>query len=122
TQSLFLINRRGYSLFVISRSCGAGVQCENCSIFLTYHKQQNRLVCDSFGYSRAVPKTCPKCSSDHIYFFGAGAEQLEEKLREKFPAAKVARLDRDSVRTKRAYQQVLGDFASGKIDILVGTQ
>src|SRR5579864_2255073 len=122
TQSLILINRRGYSWFVICRSCGAGVQCENCSISLTYHKQRERLECHYCGFSRRVPERCPKCNSEHVYFFGAGAEQLEEKLREKFPAAKVARLDRDSVRTKQAYQQVLGDFASGKIDILVGTQ
>ena len=122
TQSLILINRRGYSWFVICRSCGAGVQCENCSISLTYHKQRNRLECHYCGFSRRVPESCPKCNSEHVYFFGAGAEQLEEKLREKFPAAKVARLDRDSVRTKQAYQQVLGDFANGKIDILVGTQ
>jgi len=122
TQSLILINRRGYSWFVICRSCGAGIQCENCSISLTYHKQRDRLECHYCGFSRRVPKTCPKCDSEHVYFFGAGAEQLEEKLSEKFPGAKVARLDRDSVRTKKAYQQVLGDFASGKIDILVGTQ
>jgi primosomal protein N' (replication factor Y) len=122
TQSLILINRRGYSWFVICRTCGAGIQCENCSISLTYHKQRDRLECHYCGFSRRVPKTCPKCASEHVYFFGAGAEQLEEKLSEKFPAAKVARLDRDSVRTKKAYQQVLGDFASGKIDILVGTQ
>ena len=122
TQSLILINRRGYSWFVLCRSCGTGIQCENCSISLTYHKSRQRLECHYCGYSRRVPETCPKCNSEHVYFFGAGAEQLEEKLREKFPGAKVARLDRDSVRTKRAYQQVLGDFASGKIDILVGTQ
>jgi primosomal protein N' (replication factor Y) (superfamily II helicase) len=122
TQSLILINRRGYSWFVLCRSCGAGIQCENCSISLTYHKARQRLECHYCGYSRRVPEACPKCCSEHIYFFGAGAEQLEEKLREKFPGAKIARLDRDSVRTKRAYQQVLGDFASGKIDILVGTQ
>jgi primosomal protein N' (replication factor Y) (superfamily II helicase) len=122
TQSLILINRRGYSWFVLCRSCGAGVQCENCSISLTYHKQRSRLECHYCGFSRRVPETCPKCKSEHVYFFGAGAEQLEEKLRAKFPTAKVARLDRDSVRTKRAYQQVLGDFASGKIDVLVGTQ
>ncbi len=122
TQSLILINRRGYSWFVICRSCGAGIQCENCSISLTYHKQRDRLECHYCGFTRRVPKTCPKCASEHVYFFGAGAEQLEEKLREKFADAKVARLDRDAVRTKRAYQQVLGDFASGKIDILVGTQ
>ncbi len=122
TQSLILINRRGYSWFVICRSCGASVQCENCSISLTYHKQRERLECHYCGFSRRVPESCPKCNSEHVYFFGAGAEQLEEKLREKFPGARVARLDRDSVRTKRAYQQVLGDFATGKIDILVGTQ
>ena len=122
TQSLILINRRGYSWFVICRSCGAGVQCENCSISLTYHKQRNGLECHYCGFLRRVPESCPKCNSEHVYFFGAGAEQLEEKLREKFPNAKVARLDRDSVRTKHAYQQVLGDFATGKIDILVGTQ
>ena len=122
TQSLILINRRGYSWFVLCRSCGAGVQCENCSISLAYHKQRARLECHYCGFSRRVPESCPKCGSEHVYFFGAGAEQLEEKLREKFPAAKVARLDRDSVRTKHAYRQVLGDFAAGKIDILVGTQ
>ena len=122
TQSLILINRRGYSWFVLCRSCGAAVQCENCSISLAYHKQRQRLECHYCGYSRRVPEACPKCNSEHVYFFGAGSEQLEEKLRERFPGAKVARLDRDSVRTKRAYQQVLGDFAGGKIDILVGTQ
>jgi primosomal protein N' (replication factor Y) len=122
TQSLILINRRGYSWFVLCRSCGAGIQCENCSISLTYHKQRDRLECHYCGFSRRVPKECPKCASEHVYFFGAGAEQLEEKLREKFPGAKVARLDRDAVRTKGAYQQVLADFASGKINILVGTQ
>ncbi len=122
TQSLILINRRGYSWFVLCRSCGASIQCENCSISLAYHKQRARLECHYCGFSRRVPDTCPKCGAEHVYFFGAGSEQLEEKLREKFPGAKVARLDRDSVRTKRAYQQVLGDFASGKIDILVGTQ
>jgi primosomal protein N' (replication factor Y) len=122
TQSLILINRRGYSWSVICRSCGISVQCENCSISLTYHKQRQRLECHYCGFSRRVPDVCPKCNSEHVYFFGAGAEQLEEKLREKFPEAKIARLDRDSVRTKSAYQQVLGDFATGKIDILVGTQ
>ena len=122
TQSLILINRRGYSWFVLCRSCGAGIQCQNCSISLAYHKSRQRLECHYCGYSRRVPETCPKCGSEHVYFFGAGTEQLEEKLRDKFPGAKIARLDRDSVRTKRAFQQVLGDFASGKVDILIGTQ
>lgn len=122
TQSLILINRRGYSWFVICRSCGAGISCDNCSISLTYHKRRERLECHYCGFWRRVPQTCPKCASEHIFFYGAGAEQLEERLRAKFPGAKIARLDRDAVRTKRAYQQVLGEFASGKLDILVGTQ
>jgi len=122
TQSLVLINRRGYSWFVLCRGCGAAVQCENCSISLTYHKRRERLVCHYCGYSRRVPKTCPKCESEHVYFFGEGAEQLEERLREEFPGARIARLDRDTARTKREYQRVLGAFAAGKLDILVGTQ
>lgn len=122
TQALVLINRRGYSWFVLCRSCGAGVQCANCSISLTYHKRRDRLACHYCGFSTAVPKLCPKCGSEHIYFFGEGSEQLEEKLRAEFPGARVARLDRDTARSKREYQQILGAFASGQLDILVGTQ
>jgi primosomal protein N' (replication factor Y) len=122
TQALVLINRRGYSWFVLCRSCGAAVQCENCSISLTYHKRRERLVCHYCGFSRPVPKTCPKCESDHVYFVGEGAEQVEERLREMFADARIARLDRDTTRTKREYQKVLGAFAAGKLDILVGTQ
>ncbi len=122
TQALVLINRRGYSWFVLCRSCGAVVQCENCSISLTYHKRRDRLVCHYCGYSRPVPKACPKCESEYVHFVGEGAEQVEERLRELFPGARIARLDRDTARTKREYQQVLGAFAAGKLDILVGTQ
>ncbi len=122
TQALVLINRRGYSWFVLCRSCGAAVQCENCSISMTYHKRRELLVCHYCGYSRPVPKTCPKCESKHVYFVGEGAEQVEERLRELFSQARIARLDRDTARTKRQYQQVLGAFAAGKLDILVGTQ
>ena len=122
TQALVLINRRGYSWFLLCRSCGATVQCENCSISLTYHKRSDRLLCHYCGYTRRVPKTCPKCQSEYVYFVGEGSEQLEEKLRERFPDARVGRLDRDAVRSKREYQKVLGAFATGKLDLLVGTQ
>ncbi len=122
TQALVLINRRGYSWFVLCRSCGAAVHCQNCSIALTYHKRRERLVCHYCGYATRVPKRCPKCDSEHIYFFGEGAEQVEERLKALFPGARVARLDRDTARTKRDYQKVLGAFAAGKLDILVGTQ
>ena len=122
TQSLVLINRRGYSWFALCRSCGASILCENCSIALTYHKRDDRLLCHYCGFSRRVPKACPKCGSEYVYFVGAGAEQLEERLRALFPEARIARLDRDTARSKRAFEQVLGAFAAGRIDILVGTQ
>ncbi len=122
TQSLVLVNRRGYSWFALCRSCGAAVLCENCSIALTYHKREDRLACHYCGFNRPVPRACPKCASEHVYFFGAGAEQVEERLRTIFPQARVARLDRDTARHKRAFERVLGAFAAGRIDILVGTQ
>jgi primosomal protein N' (replication factor Y) len=122
TQALILINRRGYSWSVLCRSCGASVQCTNCSISLTYHKNRNRLECHYCGYAQAVPKTCPKCDSKYVYFFGVGSEHLEERLRKEFPSARIGRLDRDTVRTKQQYQETLGAFAGGALDILVGTQ
>jgi primosomal protein N' (replication factor Y) len=122
TQAMVLINRRGYSWSLLCRSCGAFVQCENCSIALTYHKSRQRLECHYCGYAIRPPKKCPKCAGEYMYFVGDGAERVEEYLREKFPSARIARLDRDTVRTKREYQQVLGAFAGGELDVLVGTQ
>jgi primosomal protein N' (replication factor Y) len=122
TQAMVLINRRGYSWSQLCRSCGTFVQCQNCSIALTYHKSRQRLECHYCGYSIRPPKQCPKCHAEYMYFVGDGAERVDEYLREQFPAARIARLDRDTVRTKREYQQVLGAFANGEIDILVGTQ
>jgi len=122
TQALVLINRRGYSWSVLCRSCGASVQCVNCSISMTYHKQRNRLECHYCGSIQQIPKVCPKCQSKYVYFFGEGSEHLEERLRKEFPGARIARLDRDTARTKRQYQEMLGAFASGALDVLVGTQ
>jgi len=122
TQALVLINRRGYSWSVLCRSCGASVQCMNCSISMTYHKHRNRLECHYCGSIQPVPKQCPKCQSKYVYFFGEGSEHLEERLRKEFPGARIARLDRDTARTKRQYQETLGAFAGGALDILVGTQ
>ena len=122
TQALVLINRRGYSWSVLCRSCGASVQCVNCSISMTYHKHRNRLECHYCGSIQPVPKECPKCQSKYVYFFGEGSEHLEERLRKEFPGARIARLDRDTARTKRQYQETLGAFAGGALDILVGTQ
>ena len=122
TQALVLINRRGYSWSVLCRSCGASVQCVNCSISMTHHKHRNRLECHYCGSIQPIPKLCPKCQSKYVYFFGEGSEQLEERLRKEFPGARLARLDRDTARTKRQYQEMLGAFAGGALDILVGTQ
>jgi primosomal protein N' (replication factor Y) len=122
TQAMLLINRRGYSWSVLCRSCGASVQCANCSISMTYHKQRNRIECHYCGAIQPVPGQCPKCQSRYIYFFGEGSEQLEERLRAEFPGARIARLDRDTTRTKRQFQETLGAFAAGALDILVGTQ
>jgi primosomal protein N' (replication factor Y) len=122
TQALVLINRRGYSWSVLCRSCGASVHCANCSISMTYHKSRNRLECHYCGSLQQVPKQCPKCQSQYVYFFGEGSEHLEERLRKEFPGARIARLDRDTARTKRQYQETLGAFAGGALDILVGTQ
>jgi len=122
TQALILINRRGYSWSVLCRSCGASVQCVNCSISMTHHKSRNRLECHYCGSIQQIPKQCPKCHSKYVYFFGEGSEHLEERLRKEFPGARIARLDRDTARTKRQFQETLGAFAGGSLDILVGTQ
>ena len=122
TQVMVLINRRGYSWSLLCRSCGSFVQCQNCSIALTYHKSRHRLECHYCGYTARPPKQCPKCAAEFMFFVGDGAERVEEYLREIFPTARIARLDRDTVRTEREYQKVLGAFAKCELDILVGTQ
>ncbi len=122
TQAMVLINRRGYSWFLLCRGCGATLQCRNCSIALTYHKKRARLECHYCGYSSSIPKECPNCKQEYLYFVGDGAERVDEYLREQFPRARIGRLDRDTVRTKQEYQDVLGKFARREIDVLVGTQ
>ena len=122
TQTLILINRRGYSWSVLCRSCGASVQCANCSIAMTHHKQRNRLECHYCGSTQPISKECPKCHSVYVYFFGEGSENLEERLRKEFVGARIGRLDRDTAHTKKQFQEMLGAFASGALDILVGTQ
>jgi primosomal protein N' (replication factor Y) (superfamily II helicase) len=122
TQAMVLINRRGYSWSSLCRSCGVFVQCLNCSIALTYHKNRQRLECHYCGYSIKPAKQCTKCKSEYMYFVGDGAERVEEYLRETFVRARISRLDRDTVRSKREFQKVLGDFAKGNVDVLVGTQ
>jgi primosomal protein N' (replication factor Y) len=121
-QTMVLLNRRGFSSFVACRACGERVQCINCSLTLTYHKRDRRLLCHYCGYAEKVPSQCPKCQSEHIYFLGIGSERVEEELHRAFPAARIARLDRDTVTGKRQYETILQDFREGNYDMLVGTQ
>jgi primosomal protein N' (replication factor Y) len=113
-QTIILLNRRGFSSFVACRSCGARVECVNCSVTLTFHKRDYRLLCHYCGYAQKVPETCAKCGSEHIYFLGLGSERVEEELHHAFGAARVARLDRDTVSGKRQYEQILRDLIFAK--------
>ncbi|HTC78010.1 MAG TPA: primosomal protein N', partial [Terriglobales bacterium] len=121
-QAIVLLNRRGYSPVVLCRACGESVQCRDCAITLTYHKRANQLECHYCGYRQAVPRVCPKCGSEHVFFLGSGSEKLEEQLHAGFPRARIGRLDRDTVRRRGDFERVLGAFHAGEIDLLVGTQ
>jgi primosomal protein N' (replication factor Y) len=121
-QAMVLLNRRGYSSVVLCRSCGETLQCKNCTIAMTFHKSAHRMECHYCNYRQAVPKLCPKCSSEHIYFLGTGSEKVEERLHEAFPQARIGRLDRDTVRNRHDFERVLNQFHSGEINLLVGTQ
>lgn len=121
-QTIILLNRRGYSWFLLCRSCGESPGCVNCSISLTYHRKEHRCVCHYCGYSTPVPQKCPACGSEFIHYVGEGTERIEDKFRELFPGARVERLDRDVARRPGHYERVLGAFRRGEIDILIGTQ
>jgi primosomal protein N' (replication factor Y) len=121
-QAMILLNRRGYSSVVLCRSCGEALQCKNCSIALTFHKGGYRMECHFCGFRQAVPKTCPSCASEYIFFLGAGSEKVEERLHAAFPEARIGRLDRDTVRTRHDFERVLNQFHAGEINLLVGTQ
>ena len=121
-QALLFLNRRGYSRAVFCLFCGQVFQCRHCSVALTHHQEQNRLVCHYCGYSEAVPTRCPLCQSSAIKRYGVGTERVESEVRKLFPAARVARLDRDTAPDSGRALKVLTAFASGDLDFLVGTQ
>jgi primosomal protein N' (replication factor Y) len=121
-QSMLLLNRRGFSSFVACRACGQRVECANCSVTLTYHRRDRRMLCHYCNYSERIPERCPKCDSEYIQFLGLGAERVEDELHGAFPKARIARLDRDAIRGKRDYETILAAFRDGDYDILVGTQ
>ncbi len=121
-QSLLLLNRRGFAPAALCRSCGETAQCRDCSLALTYHKRAAQMLCHLCGYAAAPPAACAQCGSEHVYFTGAGSEKAEEELAALFPQARIARLDRDTARSRRHFEQVLAAFRAGEVDILLGTQ
>lgn len=121
-QSMILMNRRGFSSFVNCRACGQSILCANCAVTLTWHRRDRRLLCHYCGYAERVPEICPNCSSEHLYFLGAGSERLEDELHTAFPEARIGRMDRDTVTGRRDYERFLHAMRSGELDILAGTQ
>lgn len=121
-QSIVLLNRRGFSQFVLCRSCGEAIKCRNCDITLTFHRRDGKLLCHYCNYKITAPRICPKCESEYLYFIGEGTENLADQLVKRFPAMRIARVDRDTMAHKGELDQVLLDFAAGGLDMLVGTQ
>ncbi len=123
-QTILFLNRRGYSTSLQCPKCGYVAECPNCSVSLTYHRSEQKLACHICGHNERVPNVCPepKCKNPAIRFAGTGTQKVEEVLAKLFPQARVKRMDADTMKRKDDYRNVLGDFRTGKIDILVGTQ
>jgi primosomal protein N' (replication factor Y) len=121
-QTILLLNRRGFSSFMLCRDCGERLLCENCSVVMTLHRRDRRMLCHMCGFAEKIPHRCGKCGSEHIQFLGTGSERVEDELHQHLPVARIARLDRDSAGAKGAFEEILQRFRAGDIDILVGTQ
>lgn len=121
-QIVLLLNRRGYSTFVMCRDCGHVKECPHCDIALTYHKNLNQLKCHYCSYEEPMPTICPECSSELIRYFGTGTQRVEEALTQLIPEARIVRMDVDTTRRKGAHEKLLTQFGNGEADILLGTQ
>ncbi|OZU90371.1 primosomal protein N' [Virgibacillus indicus] len=121
-QIVLLLNRRGYSTFVMCRDCGHVKECPHCDIALTFHKNSSQLKCHYCSYEEPMPVECPECTSDLIRYFGTGTQKVEEALAKLIPEARVIRMDVDTTRRKGAHEKLLTQFANKEADILLGTQ
>jgi primosomal protein N' (replication factor Y) len=121
-QVILFQNRRGFSPFVECDVCGWVPRCKFCDVSMTYHKKLNQLVCHYCGHTVTTPQTCQACGSPGLSTKGFGTEKIEEEIKLLFPDIRVGRMDYDTTRTKKSYQQIISDFETGSVDILIGTQ
>ncbi len=121
-QAILLINRRGYSTFVMCRSCGKEIKCPHCDVSLTYHRYNNSLVCHYCGHQTPSPSLCPTCQSPYIRFVGDGTQKVEEELKYLYPEARVLRMDSDTTKGKNGHNEIIASFQEHEADILLGTQ
>jgi len=121
-QVILFLNRRGTATFVRCRSCGFVFRCPRCSIALTYHSAEKRLICHRCRYSVPVPRSCPRCSRHNLSLLGIGTQRVEEEVNHFFPQARVLRWDKDAITRRYGHEELLEDFRDRKADVLVGTQ
>ena len=123
-QTILFLNRRGYASSLQCPKCGFVAGCPNCSVSLTYHRHNQKIICHICGHSEGAPNVCPEktCRNPAIRYAGIGTERVEETLPKLFPTARIARMDSDSLKRKDDFRRILGEFRTGKIDILLGTQ
>ncbi len=121
-QVILFQNRRGFAPMVECNTCGWVPRCKNCDVSLTLHKNTNTLTCHYCGYTYTVPTRCPSCEGTDLRGRGYGTEKIEDQLRDLFPEARIARMDLDTTRSRNAYERLIGDFASGRTNVLIGTQ
>lgn len=121
-QTLLFLNRRGFDTLILCTLCGAVIKCRNCSLTLTYHAREGRLLCHTCGYRLPMPERCPECRQEGVKALGMGTEKVEQELAGLFPEAAIDRMDRDTVTRKRAHFEILKKLQDRKTDILIGTQ
>lgn len=121
-QSVLMLNRRGFSSFVMCRDCGFVLECPNCDIGLTLHMDTKSMKCHYCGHEEAIPNICPSCQSKAIRYYGTGTQKVEQELKEILPEARIIRMDLDTTRKKGAHEKMLAQFGKLEADILLGTQ
>ena len=121
-QSILMLNRRGFSSFIMCRDCGFVLKCPNCDISLTMHLDSHTMKCHYCGHEEPIPTVCPNCHGHHIRYYGTGTEKVMAELNQLLPSAKIIRMDNDTTRKKGMHQKLLHQFGSGQADILLGTQ